>query len=231
MSEDVYRVEVSPDRTTTVKSRGLSAEQTKGLVLLAHGMNNDLDHTLLTATSAVWSGLGFRTVRFNFLYREAGKDRADSNPVLMDCLSKVYSDSLDRWQIPAERIVIGGKSLGARIAAQAALQGIKTRGLIHLGFPLVPPGKPEAGREEMLLGQGNLPQMFFAGTRDPLCPLERLEKVVQKLAPTARLYVIPGGDHSFNLPKDSSGSDRDVEEEITKMGGVWLTELFGEKPR
>ena len=221
MIEETYRLEVDSGKTTTVKASRPEKGSWRGGVVLAHGMANDLDHPVLAATAGHLAERDFLAMRFNFLYREAGRDRADSEKVLLATFNRVCEDALARWSLEPDRLVVGGKSLGARIGTLAVTKGLAAAGLLYLGFPLHPPGRPELIREELILSAG-LPQFFVAGDRDFLCPLDRLREVIEKTSPKAGLHVIEGGDHSFVLPAGSGRAPEEVNLEAARASGDWL---------
>jgi predicted alpha/beta-hydrolase family hydrolase len=114
----------------------------------------------------------------------------------------------------------GGKSMGGRMASHAAAEGRldAARGLVFLGFPLHPAGKPGVERAAHL-GRVVQPMLFLQGTRDALADLALLRPICEKLAPRAHLHVIEGADHGFHVPKRSGRADADVVEEIADEVG------------
>ena len=107
-----------------------------------------------------------------------------------------------------EQIWVGGKSLGGRIASMAVADGgVAAAGLVFLGYPLHPPGKPERIRDEHLY-RIEVPMIFVEGTRDPFATPELLAGVISKLGDRADLISIEGGDHSMNV----KGRKRDARE-------------------
>jgi predicted alpha/beta-hydrolase family hydrolase len=100
-----------------------------------------------------------------------------------------------------------GKSFGGRMASMAVAEGMPAAGLVYLGYPLHPPGKPEKLRDEHLYGL-TLPMLFLQGTRDTFATPELLEGVVARIGPTATLQWYEGGDHSFAV----AGNKRSAQE-------------------
>jgi predicted alpha/beta-hydrolase family hydrolase len=125
------------------------------------------------------------------------------------------------------QLVIGGKSLGGRIASQLAAQGEETDGVLLLGYPLHPPGKPEKLRVEPLT-RITVPMLFFAGTRDPLCTLELLRRTLKRLVVPVTVHVIAEGDHSFAVPKRTGRSQGDIYEEILTASSAWIRQTLQE---
>jgi predicted alpha/beta-hydrolase family hydrolase len=144
--------------------------------------------------------------------------------VLEDCYRHVIAALRSDQRLAAGRIVIGGKSMGGRMASHLAAQGEAVAGLLFLGYPLHPPGK-EAQLRVAHLPQIHVPMLFFAGTRDPLCRLDLLQQTLTQLHAAAELHVIDGGDHSFNVPKRLQRTARDVWDEIIRVSGEWLDKL------
>ena len=225
MPGQTYRLEILDGRATTVKAH-LPEGLPRGGVILAHGMANDLDIPLISETAEHLAGRGWTSVRFNFLYREEGRERADSEEVLLATLKRVYEDSLTRFNLEPSAMVVGGKSLGARITTRAAAEGLEAAAIVYLGFPLHPPGRPDLGRDDLVKAVP-LPQLFVAGTRDHLCPLDRLRGLVEKLTVPVKLHVIEGGDHSFVLPGGDERTEAEIISEISRVTGDWLETVLG----
>ena len=99
-------------------------------------------------------------------------------------------------------------------ASEEALEGV--RGLVFLGFPLHPAGKPSVERAEHLSGV-RVPMLFLQGTRDALADLGLLKPICHKLARLATLHVVDGADHSFHVPKKSGRDDQAVIAELAKI--------------
>ena len=89
--------------------------------------------------------------------------------------------------------------MGGRIASMAAAEGMPAAGLVFLGYPLHPPGKPDRLRDDHL-DYVPAPMLFLQGTRDPFATPELLGRVAARLGPRAELRWVDGGDHSFRVP-------------------------------
>ena len=207
MTDQTYSVEVEPGRHVTVRASIPEKNAPRAIAVMAHGMNNDLDFPLMVELAHHLAQNGVAAVRFNFLYREEGRSNADNGGRLIACMTTVIQDFQDRFASSPAPLVLVGKSLGARISATIAGQILKPAALIYLGFPLQPPGRPDRGREAVILNVGDAPQFFAAGTRDPLCPLDRLKKLLPRLQ-SSKLYIVEGGDHSFHVPKKTPAPKR-----------------------
>ena len=195
-------------------------------VILAHGAGNDMNHPLLVSLSQGLAKAGYRTLRFNFLYREKGRKRPDGQKILEKTWASVYQFLRDHPRYRPKTILAAGKSMGGRVAAQMVAEGLLpvTR-LIFLGYPLHPPGRREKLRDSHF-DQIETPMLFFAGTRDSLCDLSTLNKVLERLSAPWELQIIEGGDHSFRLPKSADRSQEEVYEQIFQKTLVWLEAGF-----
>ncbi|HVN87342.1 MAG TPA: alpha/beta family hydrolase [Candidatus Binatia bacterium] len=189
-------------------------------VILAHGAGNDMSNPLLSAVHEGLAARGYVSVKFNFPYTERGGRAPDPAPVLEACYRAVLDTVRADSQLAPPGIVIGGKSMGGRMASHLAAQGIDVAGLLFLGYPLHPAGRPEKLRTAHL-ARIVAPMLFFAGTRDTLCTLDRLRETLRGL-PRATLHVIEGGDHSFKLPARLRRSAQSVIDELIDVATAWL---------
>ncbi len=203
---------------------GFTAGRVPG-VILAHGAGTDMTNPLLVAVHAGLARQGYLSITFNFPYTEQGRRAPDPAPVLEACYRSVIAAVRTDKALQPPQLVIGGKSLGGRIASQLAAQGVASDGVLLLGYPLHPPGKPEKLRTEHLT-RLTVPMLFFAGTRDPLCPLELLRRTLKKLVVPVTVHVIAEGDHSFVVPKRTGRSQTDVHEEIITASSTWIRQTL-----
>lgn len=144
-----------------------------------------------------------RVVSFDYPYQRAGKKSPDRPPVLVSS----HRAELERLRAEHEGpIVLIGKSMGGRIGCHVAVElareeadaGARPSALVCLGYPLVAPGG--AVRDEVLV-ELRTPVLFVQGTRDPMCPLERLASVRGRMQAPSELHVVDGGDHSLVVQK------------------------------
>ncbi|MGT2460847.1 alpha/beta hydrolase family protein [Sinomonas atrocyanea] len=165
-------------------------------VVIAHGAGAGMDHPFMVAYAEALNALGLATLRFNFAYMEAGRKLPDRAPKAVPVWAAALEEA--RRRSAGEPVWAAGKSFGGRMASLAVAEGaMEPAGLVFLGYPLHPAGKPEKLRDEHLYGI-TLPMLFLSGTRDTLAGADLLAGVVAKL-PTATLAWQEGGDHSFAL--------------------------------
>jgi uncharacterized protein len=166
-------------------------------LVVAHGAGAGMDHPFLHGFTRALNAVGVATLRFNFPYREAGRKFPDRPPAAIAAWRAAMDAAAARSD--GEPLWAAGKSFGGRMASMAVAEGMPAAGLVYLGYPLHPPGKPEKLRDEHLYGLA-LPMLFLQGTRDPFATPELLEDVVARIGPTAVLQWCEGGDHSFGIP-------------------------------
>ena len=191
-------------------------------VIFAHGAANDMNNPLILVVSRGMRQSGYLTLRFNFLYKEKGKKSPDSQSKLVQTWQSVYRFLSTHPEFGPQSIVACGKSMGGRVASQMVAEGLlDVSCLIFLGYPLHAPGKKNQLRDSHLY-QIQIPMLFFAGTRDALCDLDRLNTVLDRLTTPWNLEEIEGGDHSFRVPKSNSISQEDTYARILKAACRWL---------
>ena len=190
--------------------------------IFAHGAANDMDNPLIVKIANGLCQAGYVTLRFNFLYRENGKDSIDSQSTLEKTWSSALAFFKESSGCHPKKIIAVGKSLGGRIASQMIADGkLAADRLVFLGYPLHPPGKKEKIRDEHLY-RIHIPMLFFAGTRDPFADLSLLKAVVDKIPGDPALDIIEGGDHSFDLPNSSNTPQGMVYDFILQKLLQWL---------
>lgn len=164
------------------------------LLLLAHGAGNDMSAPLLQGFAEALNERGVSCVRFNFPYKEQGRQAPDSERILREAWAQVFLTCRKLGR----PVFVGGKSLGGRIASLLVTDGMPADGLVFVGYPLHPPGKPERIRDAHLVGIG-VPMLFIQGTNDPFARWDLLEGLLAKLGDRATLEPVEKGDHSFRV--------------------------------
>lgn len=185
----------------------------RALLVLGHGAGAGMRHPFMQAVAHRLADRGVATLRYQFPYMEAGRKRPDRAPVAQAAVRSAVGVGAElAGGIP---LYAGGKSFGGRMTSAAAADSSLPRvaGLVFLGFPLHPAGRPAAERGEHLR-EVDVPMLFVQGTRDRLADLDLLRPVVAGLGPGAALHVVDGGDHSFHVLKRSGRSDADALDEI-----------------
>ncbi|MQB00467.1 MAG: hypothetical protein GEU78_09290 [Actinobacteria bacterium] len=177
------------------------AKRASTLLVLGHGAGAGSEHQFMERFATGLAGESLRVCRFDFPYLAAGRKTPDRQPVL----EKAFREVADVARADHDRCILGGKSLGGRIASLVVASGYDADALVFLGYPLHPPGRPDRIRDAHLR-EISAPMLFVEGTRDPFCPLDTLERVRSGLDAPTDVAVVEDGDHSFKVRK-SSGRD------------------------
>ncbi|MDP9226884.1 MAG: alpha/beta fold hydrolase [Actinomycetota bacterium] len=193
-------------------------EDGRAVLLLAPGAGGGMDGPFLKAVASGLAEHDLQVCRFNFGYTERGRRSPDKQPVL----EATYRDVAEFMRPVAGHrpLFLGGKSMGGRIASHIVADGQAAAGLIFLGYPLHPPGRPERMRDQHLRAIA-VPMLFVEGTRDPFCPLETLDRALRKVE-AASLVVIDDGDHSFKVRKTSGRSTEAAWQEVIDAVAAWV---------
>lgn len=181
-------------------------------------------HPFLDGVANALAGHHIGTLRYQFPYMEAGKHRTDTPHVAASTVRAAVEAAARA--APGLPLLAGGKSFGGRMtstaAAQAPLPGV--RGIVFLGFPLHPPGKPGDARAAHL-ADVTVPMLFLQGSRDDFARLEFLQPVCERLGDRATLQLVEGADHSFKVRGRQAG---DVLEDLARAIAAWArTEATG----
>lgn len=187
----------------------------------AHGAGAGMAHSFMTAIANGLAERRIATLRYQFPYMEQGSKRPD-DPKLAHATVRAAIAEASRL-IPHLALFAGGKSFGGRMTSQAQaaspLPGV--RGLVFLGFPLHPPGRPSEERARHLFDV-QIPMLFLQGTRDEFANRELLQPVVEKLGARATLKLFQGADHSFHVPARTGRKDSDVRAEMLDTLVDWM---------
>ncbi len=173
-------------------------------ILLAHGAGAPMDSAAMTAVTKALVAVGFRVCRFEFAYMAARRDGQRKPPPRAERLIPEYRAAVEALG-NAGRLIIGGKSMGGRVASMVAdelsAEG-RIAGLLCLGYPFHPPAKPEELRTAHLADL-RTPALICQGTRDPFGTRDEVEDY--RLSPAIALLWLEDGDHDLTPRKRVSG--------------------------
>lgn len=179
-------------------------EQARVTILLAHGAGAPMDSASMTATADALATAGFRVARFEFSYMAARRQGARKPPPRAETLNPEYRAAVAELGAKGP-LIIGGKSMGGRVASMVADdlfgQGAAT-GLLCLGYPFHPPGKPEQLRTKHLATL-EAPTLICQGTRDEFGTREDVAGYT--LSPAIEVLWLEDGDHDLKPRKSVSG--------------------------
>jgi predicted alpha/beta-hydrolase family hydrolase len=197
----------------TVSSAWLARAEAVATLVLGHGAGAGMDHPFMAGFSRAISDEGVATLRFNFPYIERGRRSPDPERVLREAWLGAFDAGVAGSG--GRPVLVGGKSLGGRIASMCVADGMPAAGIVFLGYPLHPPGNPVRIRDEHLY-RVEVPMLFLHGTGDPFATPELLSSVIAKLGARAEDVPVQGGDHSFNV----RGRKRDAREVGAELAAV-----------
>jgi len=193
----------------------------KACYVFAHGAGADMNHAFMASIAQGLAERGIASLRFNFPFMEQGSKRPDSPTVAHAAIRAAVAEAARH--MPGVPLFAGGKSYGGRMSTQAQaaepLPGVK--GLVLLGFPLHPAGKPSTERAAHLAGV-KLPMLFLQGTRDGLADLDLITQTTEKLGNKASLHIVEGADHAFHVLVRSGRTDAQVREELCDTMAAWM---------
>jgi predicted alpha/beta-hydrolase family hydrolase len=172
-------------------------------IILAHGAGQGMQSPFMNYFHTELAARGFLTVKFNFDYIDQKRKIPDPQPKLQARYRTVVGDVVAAHR--PRRVIIGGKSLGGRVASYIAAATTEAHGLVFLGYPLHPPGKHDQLRDQHLYAIP-VPMLFLSGTKDAFAERTLLEDVVRKIGERATLVWIEGGDHSLKTARADKDS-------------------------
>jgi len=199
-------------------------EQASACYVFAHGAGAGMEHAFMAAFADGLARRGIATLRFQFPYMERGSKRPDTPAVAHAAVRAAVAEAAQRCEgLP---LLAGGKSFGGRMTSQAQaaapLPGV--RGLVFVGFPLHPAGRPGLDRAAHL-DAVRCPMLFLQGTRDELAELALLKNVVDRLGSLATLHLVDDADHSFHVRASSGRDDVQVCNAMLDTMAAWIATL------
>lgn len=197
--------------------------------VMGHGAGAGMTHPFPVGLATDLAAQGIATLRYQFPYMEVGRKRPDSPVLAHATIRAVIAEAVRRAAgLP---LLAGGKSYGGRMTSQAqalqALDGVS--GLIFLGFPLHPAGRPSTERARHLADIA-IPMLFLQGTRDSLADLDLLAPLLAELGRRARLATIEDADHGFHVRAGSGSTDQAVRRAMALTIADWIDRIIVGRP-
>ena len=230
------------DRVSALLYAASKQDRVGTTVILGHGAGANQLSPFMRLFASGLAERGFDAMTFNFVYLEQGRRVPDPKAKLESCYSAVIEKAREHKKLKGNRLAIGGKSMGGRIASQVAAgendralpdgrasansvsgrsASTEIAALICLGYPLHPPGRPDKLRDAHLKDI-RAPILIVQGSRDAFGAPEELREVIKRLHLPATLHVIEGGDHSFKVPKGLGVPQAQVYENVMDEIARWL---------
>ncbi len=185
------------------------AQHPNALLVLGHGTGAGQQHPFMVSVAEALAERGIDVATFDFPYMRERRKVPDKGTVLEQAFREAVTEAA-AWS-PGLPLFIGGKSMGGRIATQVAAADPQLRlaGLVLLGYPLHPPGKPTQRRDKHLPAIAR-PMLFVQGTRDAFGTPDELAPIVSTLRPVPTVHVVAHGDHSFKLSRKDPAAQANV---------------------
>ena len=243
---DTHELKIRVNETDAVTAVLYTADKKTRLgttIILGHGAGAGQLTPFMRLFAIGLAERGFDVLTFNFVYMEQRKKVPDRNDKLELCYRAVIDAAAKHKKLKGNRLVIGGKSMGGRIASQVLaylnthpkaednLDGVANTwarptisGLIFLGYPLHPPGRPDKMRDAHL-PDVKAPMLFIQGARDAFGTEEEIRKLIKRLKLDAILHVVAGGDHSLKAPKSAGLTQEQVFEAVMNQLAGWAGTL------
>ncbi len=197
-------------------------------LVLAHGAGADQTHPFMTSFAAGLAARGLDVITFNFLYTEQGR-RAPDRAAKLEACYRTMADAV-RERRDEHAVFIGGKSMGGRIASQiaagpdpgatAAEDAVPVAGVVALGYPLHPPGRPEKTRDAHL-PRISVPMLVVQGSLDGFGTESELRPILARM-PAATLHIVEGGDHSLNIRRKSAPPREEIYAAVMDEIVAWV---------
>jgi predicted alpha/beta-hydrolase family hydrolase len=222
---EVQEINIKIEGGQSVSGLLMSPKDARACYVMAHGAGAGMRHSFMASMAEGLAERQIATLRYQFPYMEAASKRPDAPKVAHAAVRAAVARAGEL--LPGTALFAGGKSFGGRMTSQAQaltpLPGVL--GLVFLGFPLHPAGKPGDERAEHLENV-KIPMLFLQGTRDELANLELIEKMTSRLGKLATLKLFQDADHSFHVPARTGKKDADVRAELMDGMAGWMVEVI-----
>jgi len=219
MQENTERLTLSDGRSVTSLWTPATNGSTSWTFVYAPGAGSNVHDPFGALAARDLAPTGIATLRFQFPYSEAGRKAPDREPVL----EETWRAAIDNARSRGGRLIVGGRSMGGRIASHVVAQGSSVDALALFAYPLHAPGRPERRRDAHLEKIG-VPTLFCSGTNDAFASPDELQGLTT-FVPGSRLHLLEGADHGFAVPKSSGRTRHDVWIEAVGELRDWLASL------
>ena len=224
------------DADTTVAAALYTPEgerQLDALFVFAHGAGAGHFHPFMATYASGLAARGITVVTFNFPYMEKKRRTPDRAPVLEDAFRRAVLGAVEHRDVKASKLVIGGKSMGGRMATHLGAYldkwpaVSKPSGIVAFGYPLSPPRGKRTGDRVAHLKQLTIPTLIVQGTRDPFGGPDEIKEALADADTPPPIEILPveGGDHSFAVLKSSGRDQNLVHAEILDAVAEWIKGL------
>lgn len=214
------------EKSLTVEGQEISVCLTAGntsrcTVIFGHGAGAGMRHASLDAIAIANAEVGISTLRFNFPYMEAGRNRVDALSVSTQTFKELHSFAITKGLDP---LFLGGHSFGGRMATHAVVEhNLVVEGLILSSFPLHNPKKPSLDRARHF-DKIKCPILFLIGTRDGMANADLMQQLAAEHQAT--LKWLDTADHGYKTLKRTRTRQDDVFQEIAKHTDAFVSDIL-----
>lgn len=216
------------------------------LLVLAHGAGAGHFHPFMTAYATAFAERGITVVTFNFPYMEARRKTPDRAPVLEDTFRRAVVGAAGHQKVRFERLFIGGKSMGGRMATHIAAaldtwpDAPLPSGVVAFGYPLAPAGAKAPALQTGAVQTGlrkqdrishllrlTVPTLIVQGTRDSFGGPDAVAAALEGATPPPPIEIlrVDGGDHSFAVLKSAGRRQAEVHREVQDKVAAWISAI------
>ena len=221
MADETLHVPLSSSRSITAIKTAPVGATSEWLFLYAPGAGSNLHDPFGTYASQRLAAQGVTMVRFQFPYMEARARRPDQ-PALLEA---TWREVIESFRSDRLKTIVGGRSMGGRIASQVVAKGAQADALALFAYPLHPPSNPSQMRDGHLAAI-QAPTLFCSGTRDPFATPAELIEAASKVE-VSKVHLLEGADHGFATPKTSGRIRNEVWDEAIHALLDWVTSIPG----
>ena len=225
MDPEKLTITVNERDNVTANLYGASKKLSAGTTLiLGHGAGAGQSHPFMRLFAAGLAERGLDVITFDFIYMEQRRGAPDPKAKLEACYRAVIETATRNKKLKGNRLAIGGKSMGGRIASQVAAEpenASEIAALVFLGYPLHPPGRPDKLRDAHL-PQIKAPMLFIQGSRDGFGFPDELRDTIKNHHLNATLHIVEGGDHSLKVPKSAGIPQEQIYQMTMDEIVLWL---------
>jgi hypothetical protein len=218
MASKQLTINVDPKRTVTA----IVHEPSGGngtVVVYAPGAGSNVHDPFGRFAATELAGAGYTCVRLQFPYMEEKRKAPDRTPVL----EATWRAAIGQTRSLGQRLVVGGRSMGGRIASRVVAQGEQVDALVLYAYPLHSPAKPDVWRNAHFPAI-KVPALFCSGTRDAFASVDELRLALKDVGRSA-LHVLDGADHGYAIPASTGRRREDVWQEAVKATIAWFKKV------
>ena len=214
--EKTVQISIPDGQAVTAVSVSPDASPAGWLFVYAPGAGSNIHDPFGAYACRELATRGVSSLRFQFPFMEARRRSPDRTPVL----EATWRAVIDSPHTGGLKLVVGGRSMGGRIASQVVAAGTEVGALALFAYPLRPPANPSRWRDEHLPAI-NVPTLFCSGTRDSFAKPDELRLAASKV-PNSHVHLLDHADHGFGVPKSSGRTKQEVWDEAIGSLVDWL---------